>query len=386
MHRNALLFCAALLALAACNAESETIPDGGEADADASDTHVSDTADSGTDTAECDGPDPSVSCLTTGCADGEVCEVVDGGCAPSHCACDDGDWMCTADCGPAYACTAAPAPCPESPDIGGGCSDVGQECSWGTECCCGTCSPSLVCTCEASGWSCYATDACMIESCAGRACTDNDDCEGGGVATTCVDGVCVRDATPDGFVVGPRVEIRTDCGPFASDGYTLNAADVRDDTLHLSLSFGGGCAEHLFRVCWDGSFMESAPVQAALVLQHEANDDPCDAWLSADLEVPLSSLRAAYADAYRSDTGTVVLRVGEETVRFDFDACTGVPLPACPPPCADGAFAACGEACDPAADVDCGNEIGDGMTCADGMWACSVHPPLGDRCNAICRR
>lgn len=142
----------------------------------------------------CPGPDPSITCLDTGCPDGQSCVEVDGGCTPSSCACMDGDWTCTDDCGPAYACEddEPPAPgCPEmAPDFRDSCSEEGLECAWGIECCCGECYDSTVCECTDGGWACYATDACFIESCAGRDCDTDTDCEGGGVESTCVDGTC----------------------------------------------------------------------------------------------------------------------------------------------------------------------------------------------------
>ncbi len=57
--------------------------------------------------------------------------------------------------------------CPIDPPFGqgGGC-DVHGSCEYGTECCCGMCYASTICTCDGMQWTCYATDACMIPSCA----------------------------------------------------------------------------------------------------------------------------------------------------------------------------------------------------------------------------
>ncbi|MCG5055962.1 MAG: hypothetical protein KA712_23650 [Myxococcales bacterium] len=57
-------------------------------------------------------------------------------------------------------------------------------------------------------------------------------------------------------------------------------------------------------------------------------------------------------------------------------------LPNCPRTC--GAADQPGTACT-AGDV-CGNEIGNACTCANGSWACTVHPPLGSGCNLVCVR
>lgn len=43
----------------------------------------------------------------------------------------------------------------------------------------------------------------------------------------------------------------------------------------------------------------------------------------------------------------------------------------------------CGTPC-PSEGRSCSNEIGDGMSCEGGTWACIVHPPLGTGCNDVC--
>jgi hypothetical protein len=43
----------------------------------------------------------------------------------------------------------------------------------------------------------------------------------------------------------------------------------------------------------------------------------------------------------------------------------------------------CGLPCD-GEGQSCSNDIGDGMTCQDGVWECAVHPPLGMGCNLVC--
>ena len=65
--------------------------------------------------------------------------------------------------------------------------------------------------------------------------------------------------------------------------------------------------------------------------------------------------------------------------------CFGLTLPECPDACPDDWALSCGEPCDAEGET-CGNTIGDGRTCVDGLWACSVHAPLEPRgCNRTCR-
>jgi len=150
----------------------------------------------------CSTPDPSETCLDTGCPDGFECIVEDpDACLPGFCECDPttDTWGCTEDSNPSYFCaTLIGDVCPdEEPPIGEACDpDINTElCGWGSECCCGECYNSIECTCSDDGtWACYATDACFIESCAGRECDEPSDCEGGAFSLACVDGFCAREA------------------------------------------------------------------------------------------------------------------------------------------------------------------------------------------------
>ena len=55
---------------------------------------------------ECNGvPNPSVTCLQTGCDEGFICVPADNGvCVPSNCSCNQSVWACTADCGQSFEC------------------------------------------------------------------------------------------------------------------------------------------------------------------------------------------------------------------------------------------------------------------------------------------
>ena len=149
----------------------------------------------------CDEPDPSVTCLETGCPEGLEClPSDDGSCVPSNCSCSDGIWGCTADCGQPYACQEPGAnTCPDQPPIGDDAAcNPGTACDYGQECCCGECYASTSCFCTDSGeWACAATDACFIDTCEGRDCDTDSDCEGGGEALSCVEGTC-QELNPTG--------------------------------------------------------------------------------------------------------------------------------------------------------------------------------------------
>ena len=67
------------------------------------------------------------------------------------------------------------------------------------------------------------------------------------------------------------------------------------------------------------------------------------------------------------------------------DPCAELNLPECPEECPEDYASSCGEACELEGE-ECGNNIGDGRKCTNGIWQCSVHRPLEpEGCNSICQ-
>ena len=93
------------------------------------------------------------------------------------------------------------------------------------------------------------------------------------------------------------------------DDHVLNAASIAGDTLTISVSYGGGCETHEFTLVISASFIESSPAQLSTVLTHEANDDPCEAWLTQSYTFDLSIVRTRYREAFGPGAGTVVLQL-----------------------------------------------------------------------------
>lgn len=104
----------------------------------------------------------------------------------------------------------------------------------------------------------------------------------------------------------------------AGDGGDDPVAVVSGE-LRVRVSYGGGCEEHAFQICWDGAFMESEPVQARLDLVHRGNNDGCDAWLTEELSFDLTPMRTAWQDAYGGGPGTMTLLLAGEQATYAFD-------------------------------------------------------------------
>ncbi len=94
-----------------------------------------------------------------------------------------------------------------------------------------------------------------------------------------------------------------------TDAYELSTAAITRDTLVVTVSYGGGCADHLFALDASAPFLESHPVQLEVALTHHANGDVCEAWLTENYCFPLAPLRARYQEEYQQDSGAMVLRL-----------------------------------------------------------------------------
>ncbi len=96
---------------------------------------------------------------------------------------------------------------------------------------------------------------------------------------------------------------------WGKDAFELNEAAITADTLAVKVSYSGGCRDHQFTLVASGAFMESDPVQLNVALAHNANDDPCEAWITEGYLFDLAPIKALYQKAYRQDSGTIVLQL-----------------------------------------------------------------------------
>ena len=123
----------------------------------------------------------------------------------------------------------------------------------------------------------------------------------------------VVSVTPDGTAPdGPQtgaVFVAGSGAKVGDDDYVLNSAAVAGDALEVSVSYGGGCETHVVALVIAASFAESFPVQLQASLAHEANGDPCQAWLTVTYVFDLALVRTRYREAYGPGAATVVLQL-----------------------------------------------------------------------------
>ena len=94
-----------------------------------------------------------------------------------------------------------------------------------------------------------------------------------------------------------------------TDEYVINAATVEADTLHVNISYTGGCETHAFTLVAEPMFLESFPVQLRVSLAHNANGDTCEASITEDHVFDLTPIKEVYQKGYQTDHGTIVLRL-----------------------------------------------------------------------------
>jgi hypothetical protein len=94
---------------------------------------------------------------------------------------------------------------------------------------------------------------------------------------------------------------------FPDDPLIINSAEVNHDCLDISLSYGGGCAEHVIQLVWLISPTLGDP---ELRLFHESNNDPCEAYITELISFDLIPLQVADAS---SVTFTLTANTGADS-------------------------------------------------------------------------
>ena len=122
-------------------------------------------------------------------------------------------------------------------------------------------------------------------------------------------------------VVSENSVVVDDGRDHGDDPYVVNSVAVEGDRLTISVSYAGGCRNHVFTLVISKSFMESDPVQLSAFLAHNANGDPCEAFPTESLSFDLGAVRTRYQMFYGPGPGKVVLRirgVSSEELVYEF--------------------------------------------------------------------
>ena len=77
------------------------------------------------------------------------------------------------------------------------------------------------------------------------------------------------------------------------DPYTINNVSLTDENeLKLNVSYSGGCSEHEFELMQDPIFCGTPPIFICIKLNHNANNDLCEALLTKEVCFDISAIYA----------------------------------------------------------------------------------------------
>jgi hypothetical protein len=100
------------------------------------------------------------------------------------------------------------------------------------------------------------------------------------------------------------------------DVHFIERVKIEEHTLHLGVSYTGGCAEHKFvLVAWD-YFSKAETLQVKLLLAHDANEDACKAIIKEALCFDISPLKAEYHRVYGQEPSTILLRLRDLNIEY----------------------------------------------------------------------
>jgi hypothetical protein len=90
--------------------------------------------------------------------------------------------------------------------------------------------------------------------------------------------------------------------------FVLNRAEIQSDRLKVSVSYAGGCRPHYFRLV-STKFLGEKPLQVNVQIFHFSADDPCDSWITEEIEYDLSPLKALYLEEFEKIKGKIVINL-----------------------------------------------------------------------------
>ncbi len=281
MMKKSFLFVAfALFGASACDLpdkdigdESETAAGDSGAPGDACEPGETVPAADGCNTCSCD-DDGTLACTEIACEpDCEPGSTVPAGDGCNTCLCnEDGSLSCTEiGCDP------------------GSCED-GDEMPAGDGC--------NTCSCDGGDWICTTIDC------------GPSDCEPG-TTVDAPDGCNTCECLDDGSLACTEIDCDPAHNPFddntlafcggPTDALFVESVVLEGDLLTVGVSYSGGCAEHRLGGCWnDPSFLEMDPLQTEIIIAHDNMGDKCEAEISDEVVIDLSTIRESVGDSANS--------------------------------------------------------------------------------------
>ena len=94
-----------------------------------------------------------------------------------------------------------------------------------------------------------------------------------------------------------------------SDPFVLKSVKINRDSLTMSInvSYAGGCEKHQFSLIWPDAIILIYPPNFSVILNHNANGDMCEAWLSETLVIDLQDNSLRLSDQEIKDMTVTVI-------------------------------------------------------------------------------
>lgn len=98
-----------------------------------------------------------------------------------------------------------------------------------------------------------------------------------------------------------------------TDPYQLQGVSISDDNLLMvEVGYSGGCSEHAFEIEWPDAITAIYPPSFSVVLNHNANGDNCEAFITETLEFSFDESNLGLSDEAIQDMTITVIN-GSDT-------------------------------------------------------------------------
>jgi len=74
------------------------------------------------------------------------------------------------------------------------------------------------------------------------------------------------------------------------DSFTIKESKREGDNLQITLTYSGGCKDHIFEIIWDGIVYTDNPCKMNFLIIHRGNFDNCEALITDTVNINLKKL------------------------------------------------------------------------------------------------
>ncbi len=112
---------------------------------------------------------------------------------------------------------------------------------------------------------------------------------------------------------GPSLIIDQSGGFDQGDQYNIVSTHIQGDSLHLTITHGGGCKDHEYKLYTNGAMMKSLPPKINVILHHNGNEDYCRALIQKELAFNIGELKSM-----SNGRITIILANFDQTLEYNY--------------------------------------------------------------------